>query len=86
MSVIELLGLVNNIFRYKDTNNQSEKGKKSPSFLSILFLLANTGNGLIQHLNSTYKPGTGTIIIPKTYHLDLRIKIETLCPIIMSSI
>ena len=85
MSVIELLGLVNNIFRYKDTNNQSEKGKKSPSFLPILFLLANAVSGLIPHLDSTYKVGNVTIIIPKTYHLDLRIKIETLCPIIISS-
>ena len=85
MSVIELLGLVNNIFRYKDTNNQSEKGKKSPSFLPILFLLANAASGLIPHLDSTYKVGNVTIIIPKTYHLDLRIKIETLCPIIISS-
>ena len=86
MSVIELLGLVNNIFRYKDTNYQSEKGKKSPSFLPILFLLANAGSGLIPHLNSTYKVGNVTIIIPKTYPLDLRIKIETLCRIIISSI
>ena len=86
MSVIELLGLVNNIFRYKDTNNQSEKGKKSPSFLPILFLLANAGSGLIPHLNSTYKVGNVTIIIPKTYRLEVRIKIETLRPIIISSI
>ena len=85
MSVIELLGLVNNFFRYKDTNYQSEKGKKSPSFLPILFLLANAVSGLIPHLDSTYKVGNVTIIIPKTYHLDLRIKIETLCPIIISS-
>ena len=86
MSVIELLGLVNNIFRYKDTNYQSEKGKKSPSFLPILFLLANAGSGLIPHLDSTYKVGNVTIIIPQPYPLALSIKTETLCCIIISSI